>query len=181
MNIAQEIKDRLTMREVFIRYGYTPSRSDKVSCPFHCEKEPSMNIYANNKRFHCFGCGADGNIIDFVMQLFNLSFKQAIVKVNYDFSLGLLNRSLTRSERERMRKQERERKQEIEDERRAREEKDNVYWKLLDIWIENDKITSQYKGLSKCAFDYPEEYWKALTYKQYAAYQLDSMERGLNK
>lgn len=35
-------------------------------CPFHSDRSPSFTIYAGGKRFHCFGCGASGDVLDFV-------------------------------------------------------------------------------------------------------------------
>lgn len=49
-----------------------------AKCCFHTEKSPSFVIYSNNT-YHCFGCGANGDSIKFVMQLNNMSFKEAIV------------------------------------------------------------------------------------------------------
>lgn len=48
----------------------------RTICQFHFEKTPSLFIYKNNS-YHCFGCGAHGNAIDFVMNKFSYTFKQA--------------------------------------------------------------------------------------------------------
>ena len=48
-----------------------------TTCVFHNEKTASMKIYKDN-RFHCFGCGKDGDVIDFVMQRDGVDFKTAI-------------------------------------------------------------------------------------------------------
>lgn len=47
-------------------------------CPFHNEKTPSFNVIAKKQFFHCFGCGASGNAISFVMSYQNLGFIDAI-------------------------------------------------------------------------------------------------------
>lgn len=47
-------------------------------CPFHNEKSPSFSVSQNKQFYHCFGCGAHGNAIDFVMQYDHLSFPEAI-------------------------------------------------------------------------------------------------------
>lgn len=177
MNIANEIIDRLTMQEVFSRYGFEPDRKGNICCPFHNERQPSLGFYAGGKRWHCFGCSEGGSAIDFVIKLFNLTFKQAIAKLDYDFGLGIVGQKLTYSERERARKAETERKRRAEAQKRIREEKETAYRDALGTWVKNDEITRRYKGTSKCAFDYPKEYWRALLCRQYAAYLLDSMER----
>lgn len=50
----------------------------KALCPFHAEKTASFYINEKKGYFLCFGCGAHGSIIDFVMQIENLSFKEAL-------------------------------------------------------------------------------------------------------
>src|SRR5436853_2037440 len=47
-------------------------------CPFHTEKSPSFSASQKKQFFHCFGCGAHGNAIDFVMQYDRLEFPEAI-------------------------------------------------------------------------------------------------------
>ena len=47
-------------------------------CPFHDDKHPSMKV---DRRFHCFGCQADGDVIDFTARLFGLSGKEAALKL----------------------------------------------------------------------------------------------------
>ena len=53
-------------------------------CPFHDDKNPSMKV---DQRFHCFGCGKDGDVIDFTAKLFDLSPKEAAEKLAQDFGL----------------------------------------------------------------------------------------------
>lgn len=48
-----------------------------TSCPFHQEKTPSFVIYKDN-HFHCFGCQAHGDSIEFVMKLFGINFIDAV-------------------------------------------------------------------------------------------------------
>lgn len=177
MNIANEITDRLVMPEIFFRYGFATDKKGNICCPFHNEKQPSLGYYAGGKRWHCFGCNEGGSVIDFVMKLFSLTFKQAITKIDYDFNLGLVGRSLTYSERQKIRQAEIKRKRQAEAEKKVNQEKEIAYQNALGIWIKNDEITRRYKGTSRCAFDYPPEYWRALIRRQYAAYLLDSIER----
>lgn len=90
MDMAQEIKRALTMRTVAEHYGHRPDRSGFVQCPFHHgDHTASLKIYDGDGGFHCFGCGAHGSVIDFVMQLFGLNFRQAVLRINADFCLGL--------------------------------------------------------------------------------------------
>ncbi len=64
----------------------------KAICPFHNEKTPSLIITPSKGLFHCFGCGAGGNAINFIMKIENLSFIESVkllaerynVDINFD-------------------------------------------------------------------------------------------------
>jgi DNA primase len=47
-------------------------------CPFHSEKKPSFTVSPHKQLFHCFGCGASGNVISFVMKFESVSFVEAL-------------------------------------------------------------------------------------------------------
>ena len=57
-----------------------------MCCPFHGDKHPSMKV---DSRFHCFACQADGDVIDFVGKLFQLSPYKAVEKLKNDFGMAL--------------------------------------------------------------------------------------------
>ena len=87
---AETIKRSVTMRDVAEYYGFTlDRRSSKICCPFHQDSHPSMHIYPGEGGFHCFVCGANGDVIGFVQKLFNLGFIDACKKMDEDFHLGL--------------------------------------------------------------------------------------------
>ena len=102
MNAAEEIKQNVSMYDVLEQYGYVLNRTGAMSCPFHEEKTPSFRVYHNGTRWHCFGCGSGGTVIDFIMQLFHLDFYQAIVRLNMDFNLGLCGQRPSLRERQRI-------------------------------------------------------------------------------
>lgn len=85
--IFSQIKEQLTMAEVCEAYGVTVKRGLAL-CPFHSEKTPSFKVYSDN--FYCYGCGAGGDLIHFTSMLFDISLKDAVIKLNEDFRLGLL-------------------------------------------------------------------------------------------
>lgn len=91
-NIARQITDRLKLRDVMEYYGVKFDRRGFAKCPFHTEKTASLSI--KNEHYKCFGCGAYGGIIDFVMNYFGIGFKQALAKLNIDFNLGLGNQNV---------------------------------------------------------------------------------------
>lgn len=87
---ARQIIDQLDMDQVVRRYGFDPNRNGYIKCPFHKGDDiASLKIYPGNRGWYCFGCGAGHSVIDFVMKLFDLDFKQALVRINSDFGLGL--------------------------------------------------------------------------------------------
>ena len=47
-------------------------------CPFHSEKTPSFSVNADKQVYHCFGCGKGGSVINFIMEIENLSFRDAV-------------------------------------------------------------------------------------------------------
>ncbi|MCL1828487.1 MAG: DNA primase [Oscillospiraceae bacterium] len=47
-------------------------------CPFHNEKTPSFSVVPDKHIFHCFGCGKGGNVINFIMEIENLSYPEAV-------------------------------------------------------------------------------------------------------
>src|SRR5512143_1777152 len=53
-------------------------REFKACCPFHNEKTPSFYINDDKQFYHCFGCGAHGDVIGFTMRFDNMSFPEAI-------------------------------------------------------------------------------------------------------
>ena len=61
-----------------------------ICCPFHADRNPSMKV---DFRFHCFGCGADGDVIDLTAKLFQLSLRQAAEKLAADFGLSATGNS----------------------------------------------------------------------------------------
>ncbi|MCD6436483.1 MAG: DNA primase, partial [Clostridiales bacterium] len=64
-------------------------RNYKALCPFHSEKTPSFVVSEEKQIFHCFGCGASGSAISFVMQIENLDFIDAIEQIGDRYGLNL--------------------------------------------------------------------------------------------
>lgn len=98
---AEEIKQRLTMREVAEHYGFQVNHANCIRCPFHAgDRQASLHIYPGTGGFHCFGCGAHGSVIDFTMRLFRCSFREAMERLDSDFHLGIgISRPITYRER----------------------------------------------------------------------------------
>ena len=79
MNVFEAVKQNVTTRQAAELYGIRVGRNGMAVCPFHNDKNPSMKL---DRRFHCFGCQADGDAVDFVSRLFGLPSKEAAMKIN---------------------------------------------------------------------------------------------------
>lgn len=76
MNLVDAVRSTVKLRKAGPTF--------KGLCPFHDEKTPSFTVNPARERFHCFGCGADGDLIDFLMRTEKLSFKEAYLKAGWD-------------------------------------------------------------------------------------------------
>ena len=84
MNVFKAVKQSVTTRQAAEHFGIRVGRNGMCVCPFHADKNPSMKV---DRRFHCFGCQADGDVIDFVSRLENVSPKEAALMLAQDFSI----------------------------------------------------------------------------------------------
>ena len=84
MAIPQSFLDQLKMScdiETIVSSYVSLKRSGRTSkglCPFHSEKSPSFVVYHENQSFYCFGCGAGGDVISFIMRIENLGYIEAL-------------------------------------------------------------------------------------------------------
>lgn len=78
---VQEIKDKLDIADLvgeYLRLVPAGTGIFKAPCPFHNEKTPSFIVSPARQNFHCFGCGAGGDIFEFLMKIENLEFPEAL-------------------------------------------------------------------------------------------------------
>ena len=85
LNIFQRVKQHVTTRQAASFYGLKVLRNGMCRCPFHDDHTPSLKV---DERYHCFGCGADGDVISFTSQLFNMSPFDAAKKLSRDFGVS---------------------------------------------------------------------------------------------
>lgn len=123
------------MPEMMEQYGFKLNKAGFCKCPFHSERSASFKAYPGQRGYYCFGCGAHGSVIDFVMLYFGLSFKDALAKINKDFSLGLpIGEKLDRRKQLEINRQAFMRRREVEAEKAKRESLENAYWAAFDEW-----------------------------------------------
>lgn len=84
LNLFKEIKSTVTARAAAERYGLSVDRNGMVLCPFHDDHNPSLKI---SRGFHCFGCGAQGDVITFAAMLFGIKPGEAARKLAEDFGI----------------------------------------------------------------------------------------------
>lgn len=79
-SFLQELKLRSDITEIASSYVNLKRHGRNMVglCPFHGEKTPSFNIYTENGSFYCFGCGAGGDVITFIMKIENLDYFEAV-------------------------------------------------------------------------------------------------------
>lgn len=65
----------------------------KGLCPFHGEKTPSFMVSESRQYFTCFGCGAKGDVIEFVKRYYNMDFVEAVEKLARDYGVTMETRS----------------------------------------------------------------------------------------
>ena len=58
-------------------------------CPFHEDRTPSLSVYPETGSFHCFGCGASGDVIDFVRRAEGLGFREAVIRLGGEAAGGM--------------------------------------------------------------------------------------------
>ncbi len=78
-NLREEIRERIDLVELVSNYLKLEraGRNYKALCPFHNEKTPSFHVSPELNRFHCFGCGASGDVFEFLMRIEGISFREA--------------------------------------------------------------------------------------------------------
>ena len=84
MSIFEAAKQSVTTRQAAERYGIRVEQNGMCRCPFHEDKTPSMKL---DRRYYCFGCGATGDVIDFVSRLRGIGSKEAAILLAQDFAI----------------------------------------------------------------------------------------------
>lgn len=78
--VIEDIKARNNIEDVISTYVTLKRAGSNMNglCPFHSEKTPSFTVFLGSSSFYCFGCGAGGDVISFVMRAENLDYPGAI-------------------------------------------------------------------------------------------------------
>lgn len=79
--VCADIRDRFPVSAAARQAGVKLQRAGrefKGCCPFHPDRSPSFTIYGDDRRFQCFGCGAEGDVLDFVQRAYGVRLLDAI-------------------------------------------------------------------------------------------------------
>ncbi len=78
--LVEEVRSRNDIVEVISGYVRLQRKGNSYwgLCPFHNEKSPSFHVIGDRQMYHCFGCGAGGNVFTFLMNYENYTFKEAV-------------------------------------------------------------------------------------------------------
>ncbi|MBN2646368.1 MAG: DNA primase [Thiotrichales bacterium] len=91
-DLVQLIGQRVPLKKAGTTY--------KACCPFHGEKTPSFNVNPHKQFYHCFGCGASGDALTFLMEYDGLSFVEAVETLAAQFGMAVPREQLTEPQRQ---------------------------------------------------------------------------------
>ena len=79
-DVIEEVRARNDIVDVISQYVTLKKKGANYFglCPFHNEKSPSFSVSPGKQMYYCFGCGAGGNVITFIMEYENYSFGEAL-------------------------------------------------------------------------------------------------------
>ena len=169
-NFSDEIMERVKMADVVERY-HRVGRRNRTSCPFHNGKD--NNLCYDGVVYHCWVCGAKGNVITFVMNYFGIDYRTAIAKINEDFKLGLpVDGRMTLRQRKELRERDAERRKKREVEEREKREWEELKDRLFGEYVRLDRNLTDYAPKSP-EEDFHPLYVEAVNNIDYAKYLIE--------
>lgn len=170
MKVTELIYGMVSMHDVVERY-HRPGKRGRTNCPIHNGKD--NNFCYTDKVYHCWVCDARGNVVDFVMTLFGLSYIDACRKINEDFNLNIpIDGKMTYEQRREARIKLANIRTERFNEVRRKEAENERYNALMDEYVRLDNIRT---GLAPKTPDEPinELYAEAVQKLPFIEYRLD--------
>ena len=142
---AEIIKERVTTLDMMAHAGIQADRRGMAVCPFHGDRDASLKVYRDPRRgWHCYGCHAGGDVIDFAMRLYGVGFREAVSRINEEFALGLpIGEPMTGAQRRAMREEIERAKQARQALQRREHEAENAYWAAYDAWLINERVMQE--------------------------------------
>jgi DNA primase len=186
----EEINRRLDIVDLVSKYVSLKKQGRNFIglCPFHSEKTPSFIVSPEKQIYHCFGCHAGGNGINFLMQIENLSFPEAIEKLADSFGIEIPRQKLSPIEEAKIQ----ERKNYFEINSIARDFYQEYLWSKAGDnargYLENRGLTAEI--VKKFALGYAPDNWdtllkyllkKGYSHKQIESAGLITLREGMNE
>lgn len=128
MSVFEDVKERVSIKDVLQHFGLQCNRYGNILCPFHADRNPSCKIYEETNSFYCFSCGAGGDVITFAAKYLNVSNYESAKYLAGVF--GITDKPITL--REHMARKKREREQE---EQRLKEVRETQAFKTLTGYL----------------------------------------------
>ncbi|HTW44590.1 MAG TPA: DNA primase [Acidobacteriaceae bacterium] len=100
-NFAQSVKQQADIVKIvgeYVRLKKAGAQNYSGLCPFHSEKTPSFSVHAGRQFYHCFGCGAGGDVFSFIQKIENVSFPEAVKTVAVKCGIPLPKREFSSAE-----------------------------------------------------------------------------------
>ncbi|MCI0353654.1 MAG: DNA primase [Acidobacteria bacterium] len=91
-SLADTVKQQADIVRVigdYVKLKKSGAQNFSGLCPFHKEKTPSFSVHATRQFFHCFGCGASGDVFTFVQKMENITFPEAVRAVAQKLGIAL--------------------------------------------------------------------------------------------
>lgn len=162
------IKSRLSCSELLAMHGIEVSRKNKCRCAFHDDTKPSMQVYDDG--YHCFSCGAHGDVIDLAAQLYGVDNPEAIrITAELAGIAAIDNTREYKRKADAIRQKADERKQTIN-------ALNESYYKLLAEFARLEQNKSEYAPRSPNDTDLHPLFREALTRLDYVGYALQQCE-----
>lgn len=142
LNFAAIIKERVSSREMLESVGVAVDRRGMAKCPFHGDGDASLKVYRDTRRgWHCYGCHAGGDVMDFAKLWWGVSFTEAMDRINEAFALGLpLHEKPKGDEMKKLREDIRRRQKEQNAHEKAITEAEEAYFKAFEAWLTNEQV-----------------------------------------
>jgi DNA primase len=108
-DIIREVREKNDIVNVISRYVTLTRKGRNYFglCPFHGEKTPSFSVNATDQFYHCFGCGAGGNVFTFLQNMENVTFVEALQQLAEEAHVTLPEADLSPQEKARIARRER--------------------------------------------------------------------------
>ena len=145
IDAVQKIKDCVTIRDALIRYGYNAKK--RMPCPIHSGSDNNFEI--KEKTYCCYSRCGSGDVISLVQKLFDVTFQEALRKIDADFGLNIYG-DHTFEELRRSHYQQQAMKAKQEREKREKQKLEDEYWAAYDELKRLDDNRRKYKPKTQC-------------------------------